>query len=551
MDIEKRLSSLSGILGKITDPDEKSAFVMLLNIVEELYAENTMLKEENQKLKDEINRLKGEQGKPRIKANKAKDISSERERKKSKKWKKKAKKQHMHIDDTVDCTINKEDLPSDAVFKYRDEVIGQDIVFERKVTLFLVDVYYSPSEKKTYRAPLPAEYSGYHGNGIKSFVLTLHHVCDVTSNKILSLLHSIGIEISKGSLSNLLLDNSPWLIEEKNAILRAGLEVSYAQVDATGSRVRGENYYTQIICNDFFTFYTTLRNKSRLDILAAFQGLHDRNQLQIIYNEETVQLFETLKVPLNDRILLAEMFQKGFVESLEHFEKHVQKQLPALYNKPNIFTRVKEAFVFAYYHDQKEYPLVELLVSDDAPEYNKIAILFHGLCWIHDGRYYKKLTPVVKEHQEIVANFMDAYWLYYKSLLQYKKNPSKRSAKKLNKTFDQLFVPNTNYSQLNTCIKRTKENKKHLLGVLDYPHIPLHNNLSELGARKKVRKRDISLHTMTKKGTMVQDAWMTITQTAIQLGVDIYKFIYSKISNSEKTIYLAECIYQKASKGVT
>jgi hypothetical protein len=204
MDIGKRLSSLSAITGKITDPELKGAFIVLLNIVEELYAENKMLKEENQKLKDEINRLKGEQGKPTIKSNKPKDISSERERKKSKKWKKKAKKRHMTIDHTVDCKMNKEDLPSDAIFKYRDEVIEQDIVFERKNTLYLVDVYYSPSEKKTYRAPLPDEYTGYHGNGIKSFALTLHNVCDVTSNKILSLFHSIGIETSKGSLSNIL-----------------------------------------------------------------------------------------------------------------------------------------------------------------------------------------------------------------------------------------------------------------------------------------------------------------------------------------------------------
>ncbi|MGD9202470.1 MAG: transposase [Chitinispirillia bacterium] len=553
MELEKQLSSLCDITEQIQDLQVKNAFIVLLNIVEELYAENKTLKMENQALKDEINRLKGEQGKPTIKPNrkKSRDISSEKERKRRKRWKKKAKKLNIPIDDTVACKMNKEDLPSDAVFKYRDEVIGQDVIFHRKNTLYLVDVYYSPSEKKTYRAALPDEYNGYHGTGIQSFALTLHNVCDVTSNKILSLLHCIGIEISKGSLSNLLLGNTPWLFEEKNAILHAGLDVSYAQVDATSSRVCGQNYHTQIICNDFFTFYTTLKNKSRLDVLAAFQGLHDKNQLQVLYNEETIQLFKTFKVPHNDTVLLAEMFQKGFQESLADFEMRIQNQLPTLYNKPNIFHRVKEAFVFAAYHDQKEYPLVELLVSDDASEYNKIAILFHGLCWIHDARYYKKLAPVIKAHQEIVSDFMDQYWQYYKNLLEYKKNPSKKSAKMLQQKFDQLFGSNTNYSQLNTCIKRTRENKNQLLGVLEYPQIPLHNNLSELGARRKVRKRDISLHTMTKKGTMVQDAWMTIVQTATQLGVDIYKYIFSKMSKSEKTISLADIIYQKATCNTT
>ena len=67
----------------------------------------------------------------------------------------------MRIDHTVEYKINRNTLPSDEVFKYRDEVIGQDIVFERENTLYLVGVYYSPSEKKTYRAPLPVEYSSY------------------------------------------------------------------------------------------------------------------------------------------------------------------------------------------------------------------------------------------------------------------------------------------------------------------------------------------------------------------------------------------------------
>jgi uncharacterized NAD-dependent epimerase/dehydratase family protein len=110
-------------------------------------------------------------------------------------------------------------------------------------------------------------------------------------------------------------------------------------------------------------------------------------------------------------------------------------------------------------------------------------------------------------------------------------------------------VPDTPYAQLNTCIKRTVKNKEQLLGVLKYPDLPLHNNTPELGARQKVRKRDISLHTMTSKGTKVQDAWMTIVQTAIKLGVNIFEYIQEKISNpNNQTISLAEVIYQKAGK---
>ena len=215
---------------------------------------------------------------------KIRDISSEKERTQKKEWKKKAKKPHIHIDKSVECEIDRNTLPADAVYKYTDTVIQQDIIFKRNNTLFRIDVYYSPSEKKTYRASLPTEYTGYHGNDLKSFVLMLHNVCDVTSNKIHSLLQNeVEIEISKGALSSILLGNNDWLYQEKNDILNAGLKVSYAQVDATASRVRGVNHHTQIICNDYFSSYTTLRNRTRLDVLAAFQGIDDKNNLQLIY----------------------------------------------------------------------------------------------------------------------------------------------------------------------------------------------------------------------------------------------------------------------------
>lgn len=551
MEFEKKLSSLAEFTTKIQDPQINTVFIELLNIIEELDSRNKMLQQENQQLRDEINRLKGEHGKPDIKPNRrsTENISSENERNKKKKWKKTAKKSHIPVDTTVHCPIDKSSLPEDVVFKYTDTVIAQDIVFKRNNTLYLVDVYYSPSKKKTYRAQLPGEYSGYHGDDLKSFILTLHNVCDVTSNKILSLLHSIGIEISKGSLSSILLGNNDWLHKEKNDILHAGLEVSYAQVDATGSRVRGANYQTQIICNEYFTVYTTLQNKCRLDVLAAFQGLDDKNQLQVIYNEETIRLLEKAGVAENDRLVLGNMFNHNDMQpiTLENFNNQMGNEFPELFDKPVAFTKVKEAFAFAYYHFQNEYPIVELLVSDDASEYNNIATIFHGLCWVHDGRYYKKLTPIVKMHQEICSTFVEKYWNYYHRLLEYKENPSVQSAKELEADFDALFVPDTSYVQLNTCIKRTVKNKHQLLGVLEYPELPLHNNSSELGARQKARKRDISLHTMTNEGTKVQDAWMSIVQTAKKMGINIYEFIKVKVSNPKiEHLSLAELIYQKA-----
>lgn len=544
----ERLKKLYDLSETVTDPVAKAIFAELFNIIEELSTRNTILEKENRQLRDEISHLKGEQGKPHIRPNtrNKKNISSEKERRPKTKWKKQAKKADIHIDNTVHCTVESTTLPPDAVFKYTDTVIQQDIVFERRNTLYKIDVYYSPSENKTYRAALPAEYSGYHGNGLQSFALTLHNVCDVTSNKILGFIQNTGIEISKGALSSILLGQNDWIFNEKNEILHAGLNASYAQADATASRVRGVNYHTQIICNEFFTSYTTLKNRTRLDVLAAFQGLNDKNALQLIYNDETIHLLEIAKVPVNDMMRLNDIFNgKNTSITLEDFNAKIENEFPVLFHKKVTFTKVKEAFAFAYYHSQDEYPIVELLITDDASEYNKIATIFHALCWIHDARYYKKLMPIVTGHQNVCADFMKEYWDYYHSLLAYKKQPSQTLKDELDNEFDRLFVADKSYAQLNTCIKRTVHNKEQLLAVLDYPQLPLHNNDSELGARKKARKRDISYHTMTPKGTAVQDAWMTIVHTAMKLGVNIYSYI-NQIVNNSVTTPLADVIHQKA-----
>lgn len=527
----------------------KKAIILLLNVVEQQQQKILQLEKEKQQLKDEINRLKGEQGRPDIKPNtnnKNKDTSTGGKDKKKKKWDKSPKKPHIPIDKTEISEFNKSDLPPDAIFKGYDEVIQQDIIFKRENTLFKLAVYYSPSENKTYRAPVPEAYTGYHGDGLKSFALMLKNVCDVTSNKLLLLIRNTGIEISTGALSNILLGFQQPLLLEKNAILQAGLTVSYGQIDGTGARVCGNNHYTQIICNDFFTSFTTLTTKSALDILAAFQGESGKEQLSMLYNRETVNLLEQQNISIKDRGQLAQIFSHGQVISYHDFEYTIEQQCPVLYNKPNMYNRVKESFALSYYHNRKDFPVVRNLVSDNAPEYNKIALEQHALCWVHEARHYKKLTPLIETHQQTLHTFMDNFWIYYHELLAYKEKPTEAWAVHLENKFNGLFQPNTDYFQLNQRIEKTIGNKSQLLVVLKHPDIPLHNNLSELGARVQVRKRDISLHTMTNRGTQLQDAWMTIIQTALKYKIEIYSYIKELVSQSEIKTSLADIIYQRA-----
>jgi hypothetical protein len=223
----------------------------------------------------------------------------------------------------------------------------------------------------------------------------------------------------------------------------------------------------------------------------------------------------------------------------------MKQKIPDLYHKKNIFIKVKSALAFAYYTYQDEIPKVYCLVSDNAPEYNKIAIEHQALCWVHDARYYKKLQSVLERHRGKLADFIEQYWEFYNTLLKYKKTPNTLFASKISADFDTLFTLKTNYFQLDKLINITFKNKDKLLIVLVKPEIPLHNNLAELGARRKVRKRDISYHTMSNLGTTCLDAFMTITQTATQLNVDVFRYIKQMINGDQNRETLAELIRTK------
>jgi len=86
--------------------------------------------------------------------------------------------------------------------------------------------------------------------------------------------------------------------------------------------------------------------------------------------------------------------------------------------------------------------------------------------------------------------------------------------------------------------------------ALKHPEVPLHNNESELGARAQVRKRDVSLHTMTEDGTKANDTFLTIVETAKKLGVSAYAYIHDRVSKRFCMPSLAEMIKAKGFSGM-
>jgi hypothetical protein len=90
------------------------------------------------------------------------------------------------------------ELPKDAEFKGYKEVIVQDILLPTDNVLFRKHKYYSPTEGKIYLAPLPSGYNGEFGPGVKSLVMSLYYVGNMTQGKLLAFLSNIGISMSAG-----------------------------------------------------------------------------------------------------------------------------------------------------------------------------------------------------------------------------------------------------------------------------------------------------------------------------------------------------------------
>jgi hypothetical protein len=550
-DITKVLDKVAHDIDAITDTSIRSTQKILLNLIEVLLKDNDELRAENQRLRDENNKLKGEQGKPNIRKQ-TKDISSEDERNKKnqlprgerKNKKKRKKKGNLKISRTEICTMDRTLLPADVVFKGYQSVVVQEIIIQAANIKFNKETFYSPSENKTFMASLPQGYSGEFGPNLRKLVISLNHESGMTESCIANFLRNHEISIGAGTISRLLTQPLEMVEfqQEYQDITKAGLlSADYQQMDDTSARIKGKNYYTHILCNEFYTAYFTLPNKNRLTIIEILT----QGEVKFMLNEQAFALMRQLGLP-----------GKWLNLVIEHAGKHINLiELTAILN--SIFLDVDkhkasrqiiiDATAIAAY--QLLPYAVKCLLTDDAPQYNKIA-LYHALCWVHIGRHYKKLMPVVKAHQLELANFITKFWNYYHQLLAYKTYPTPTEATRLTEEFDALFSTKTGYDQLDERIACTRENKDQLLLVLEFPFLPLHNNASELGARSQARKRDISFHTMSIAGTKAKDVFMTLRHTAKKLAINFYDYIGDRINKTYAIPALADLIAERGQKMV-
>jgi hypothetical protein len=460
-----------------------------------------------------------------------------------KKRNRKPKVPNISIDREERCVVDIEELPGDAIFKGYKGKIVQDIVIQSDNVLFEREIYWSPSKQKTYMGPIPFGYEGDFGPNINSQIISFKYVNNMSIPKIKQFYSDFNVQISESYISNRLTKRLEIFHDEKSELYMASLEVgAFQQIDDTGCRVNGKNYYTHIVCNDLCTVFFTTPKKDRMTIIDILRNFGSR---VFIFNEETFDLLKQLRISQTMICKLKNMTEL----SKEMNERDMEEIFAELFPQPNkgkiIRARICEASAIAAYHQKIWFPVVEILMSDNAPQF-KLIIGEHMLCWVHDGRHYKKLHPLVPMHQNELMTFRKSYWEYYRKLFEYKQNPTPESAESLSVEFDELFSTKTGYYELDERIKKTLAKKENLLTVLKHPEIPLHNNRSENGVRVQKRREDVSLQTKTDEGTKAKDTMMSIVETCKKLGVSAFKFINDRVAQKFEFPTLAKLIRMRA-----
>jgi hypothetical protein len=480
------------------------AIQKLLNVVEALSADRTSLADEVERLRKQLEQKK------KAKTDKTNrdsdddnqktnsDHSSEKRRRKLRKKKlQKAKDRRsfkdLTIHETIECPVDPGTLPPDAVRLDDEIVIVQDIEIKPKNTKCQRQVFYSAAEQTFYRGQLPAGYE--HGDfsaNLRALIVALKYCGNMSEPKIGEFLENFDVQVSAGSISNILTHSADDFEQEYHDVLVAGLlSTTYQQTDDTSARVKGEFWHTHILCNPFYTLYSTRPHKDRLAVLGVLQNT---DELQFRLGQETLELLQT-------EFSIPEKWQQKIADLGE--VQLTAAELKTLLNdwfgerNQQLRTAIEHASAIVYYRHQSSVPVVRTLVCDDAGQFKLLTDKL-ALCWIHEGRHYEKLSPVVGRHADALDAFLERFWNYYASLQGYRAGPSEKLAAKLRLEFDELFSTRTGYEALDNRITKTEAKRDELMTVLSEPAVPLHNNASELGARVSARRRDVSLHSRSK-----------------------------------------------------
>jgi hypothetical protein len=390
--------------------------------------------------------------------------------------------------------LDRSQLPPDFESRgYRDVTI-QNIRFQTDNVRYRLERGYSASTEQFFEAALPPALQGQSfGPELQAFVLMLHFELRVPEDKIEGLLNAQGIVISAGQISNIVIKKHlAQFAVERRAILAAGVETThYQHIDDTSLRVGGVNHYLSTVGNPYFACFFIHRHKN-WDTIADLFTLK-RLDAAPAESGETAPVTETARA----------LDLKALGEA------------------------------------------VQILMADGAPQF--VGQTEHlALCWIHEERHYTKLRPYFEAHQKLLDDFRSEIWTYYDRLKAYAAAPTDAEKQALWEAFDELFGRTTGYDALDHRIALTRAKKTELLVVLDFPEVPLDNNLAERDLREGVVKRKISYGPRGADGAQAWEVFLTLLATCRKNGVNFYAYLCDRISQANQMPALATLVRARA-----
>ena len=486
-------------------------------LLAELFGEVSTLKQTVAGLREENARLKGLKGRPNIKPS---GMEKGTTPPKPQEQRKPPGRGKVTPRVKVEEKVIRIEVPPGSVFKGHESFLVQDLVISANATCYLRERWVTP-DGRTILAPLPQGIEGHFGPELRRFVLMQYHQGQSTMPRLLALLRSVGVSISKRQLVRLLNGNHEGFIAEARDVLRAGLETSpWVSVDDTGARHAGKNGFCTQIGNEWFTWFRTRSSKSRLNFLDLLRAGHTDHVL----NDAAYAYMREHGLPASSIALLMGCPQTRFTDQAAWMAHLTQLGLTALKVTPDPVRAATEGAVWGSVQAH-EFLCDAVILSDDAGQFN---VGRHALCWVHAERLVHKLDTFNDQHRAAQTRVRGLIWDYYADLKAYQLKPHKRRAAALRARFDRIFLRRTGFVTLDRLLARLHANKAELLMVLERPEIPLHTNGSENDIRCHVTRRKISAGTRSDIGRDCRDAFLSLTKTCDKLGIAVWDYLGSR-----------------------
>jgi hypothetical protein len=473
-------------------------------------------------LRDEVARLKGGPGRPNIKPS---GMERETEPKRpggsgSQKRPRGSTRSKLSIDE--ERAIKVAAPPLGSRFKGYTSFVVQDLVIRPHVVNFRCERWQTP-DGIMMTAPLPAGIHGHFGAQLRRFVLAQYHQGQMTVARLVALLRSLGILISKRQVIRLLIEGQDGFLGEAREVLRAGLcSAAWITVDDTGARHKASNGFCTQIGNAHFAWFGTTASKSRLNFLTLLRAGYD----DYVINDEALTYMRerTLAAQLIAR--LGEHPDRSFADE-KAWNAHLEKLgISALKVNPDPVMVATEGALWGSVKAHGFLPDA-VIVSDDAGQFN---VGRHGLCWVHSERLVHKLDTFTDENRAAQTAVRKLIWQFYRDLKRYRGDPSKQRKTALQARFDRIFKRNTGFIILDRLLARLHAKKPELLMVLDRPEIPLHTNGSENDIRGHVTRRKVSGGTRCDLGRDCRDAFLGIAKTCAKLEIAFWDYLGARLA---------------------